>query len=225
MALQRDGKIVAAGWAGIPRPGFIGTDFGMVRYNPDGTLDTTFGTGGKVTTSFSGGSDAAHGVAIQGDGRIVAAGRTNKSSSDYDFALARYRVEADLSLSKTGPPGRVPTGRNMTYSMTVANNGPDQATEVTLIDQLPASVSFVSAAPSQGTCGESAGTVTCALGSMANGAVATVDIVVRPNSAGTITNTASVSALTPDPNEINNTDSVGTSICRITSRRSSIPCG
>jgi uncharacterized repeat protein (TIGR01451 family) len=128
-------------------------------------------------------------------------------------------------LTKSGPPGRVPTGRNMAYMLTVANNGPDQATEVTVIDQLPPGVSFVSAAPSQGSCGESVGIVTCALGSMANGATATVDIVVRPTLAGTITNTASVSALEADPNEINNTDSVETSVCRITSRRSSIPCG
>jgi uncharacterized repeat protein (TIGR01451 family) len=133
--------------------------------------------------------------------------------------------EADLSLMKAGPSGRVPTGRNMTYMLTVANNGPDEASRVTVVDQLPPEVSFVSAAPGQGSCGESVGTVTCILGQMANGATATVDIVVRPTSAGTVTNTASVSAFTPDPIEINNTDSVETSICRITSRRSSIPCG
>jgi uncharacterized repeat protein (TIGR01451 family) len=146
------------------------------------------------------------------------------SCTDLFYSSIAFPV-ADLSLIKTGPSGRVPTGRNMTYTLTVANNGPDEASEVTAIDQLPASVSFVSATPSQGSCGESAGIVTCALGQMANGATATVNIVVKPTLAGTITNTASVSAFEADPDEINNTDSVETSVCRITSRRSSIPCG
>jgi uncharacterized delta-60 repeat protein/uncharacterized repeat protein (TIGR01451 family) len=202
LALQEDGKIVAAG-------------SNLARYTTSGALDNTFGTGGKVITGFLSG-----GVTLQVDGKIVAAG-----GSGENFVVARYMVEADLSLNKTGPPGRVPTGRNMTYTLTVANNAPDVASEVNAIDQLPPTVSFVSAAPRQGSCSESAGTVICSLGSMANGAVAMVDIVVTPNSAGTVTNTASVSAITLDPNEINNTDSVATSICRITSRRTSIPCG
>jgi uncharacterized repeat protein (TIGR01451 family) len=112
-----------------------------------------------------------------------------------DIFYSSVRGEADLSLTKAGPLGRVPTGRNMTYTLTVANNGPDGASEVTVVDQLPPAVSLVSAAPSQGGCDESVGTVRCGLGSMANGATATVDIVVRPTLAGTILNTAGSAAL------------------------------
>jgi len=133
--------------------------------------------------------------------------------------------QADLSLTKADPPGRVPTGRDFTYTLTVTNNGPDDAQSVLVTDTLPSSVSFVSATPSQGSCGESGGTVTCTLGTMGSGAISTVDVVVTPNAVGTITNTASVSSLISDPNLTNNTDSEDTAVCRITSRRSSIPCG
>ena len=68
--MQPDGKIVAAGHA------IIGStaDFALVRYNLDGSLDTTFDTDGKVTTAFGSGNDTAFAVALQPDGKIVAAG-------------------------------------------------------------------------------------------------------------------------------------------------------
>jgi uncharacterized repeat protein (TIGR01451 family) len=132
---------------------------------------------------------------------------------------------ADLALTKTDPPGRVPVGRNMTYTLAVLNGGPDAASGVTVIDQLPPTVTFVSATQTQGTCGESGGNVTCTLGTIGNGGTATIHIVVTPTEPGTITNTASASSSTPDPHGENNSDSETTSVCRITSRRSSIPCG
>ena len=133
---------------------------------------------------------------------------------------------SDLSIVKTGPSGRQPTGRNMTYNLTVTNNGPDQAMEVVVNDWLPDTVTFVSATPSQGWCGvHIAGLVTCHPETLDNGATATISIVVKPTQAGLITNTATVSTSTPDPESGNDSSSVNTSICRITSRRSSIPCG
>jgi uncharacterized delta-60 repeat protein len=104
LAIQGDGKIVAAGFAVVTAP--VG-DFALARYNPDGTLDTAFGTGGKVTTDFRGGSDAAHGVAIQGDGKIVAAGVN--AIGNGDFALARYNADGTLD-GTFGTGGRVSTG-------------------------------------------------------------------------------------------------------------------
>ncbi|MBA3785485.1 MAG: hypothetical protein H0X15_08105, partial [Acidobacteria bacterium] len=66
VALQSDGKIVAVGQTGSP-----GTDFALVRYNTDGSLDNSFGAGGKVTTDFGSSEDVAYGVAIQTDGKIA----------------------------------------------------------------------------------------------------------------------------------------------------------
>lgn len=114
----------------------------------------------------------------------------------------------------------------MTYNLTVTNNGPDQAMEVVVNDWLPDTVTFVSATPSQGWCGvHIAGLVTCHPETLDNGATATISIVVKPTQPGMITNTATVSTSTPDPESGNDSSSVNTSICRITSRRSSIPCG
>ena len=94
LALHADGKIVVAGFrcVGVPSGCPLGSalDFALARYNPDGSLDATFGIGGKVTTDFSGGSDdRGYGVALQADGHIVAAGRTCTGSA-CAFALARY---------------------------------------------------------------------------------------------------------------------------------------
>jgi uncharacterized delta-60 repeat protein len=90
VALQADGKIVAAG-----RSGGSGGRFGLVRYNTDGTLDTTFGMDGKVRTNFTAGDDVANGVAVQADGKIVVVGSANFDK----FAVARY--EADGTLDST----------------------------------------------------------------------------------------------------------------------------
>lgn len=152
-------------------------------------------------------------------------GNLNGAINDQGTDTRNTAPAADLELTKTDPPGRAPTGRNMAYVLTVVNNGPNAASDVTLADQLPPSVTFVSTTPTQGTCGESGGTVTCNLGTIGRGDIATIDIVVKPTVPGTITNTASVSASTSDPNGDNNADSEDTSVCRITSRRSSIPCG
>ena len=75
---------------GRPRDGgATGSDFALARYNPDGSLDTTFSGDGKRTTNF-GGDDAANGVALQADGKIVAVGRGLGLDGTSDFALARY---------------------------------------------------------------------------------------------------------------------------------------
>lgn len=132
---------------------------------------------------------------------------------------------SDLSITKADSQDRAPVGRDLTYTLTVTNNGPDPAADVTVTDELPPSVLFVRSISSTGVCGDSHGTVSCTLGTMLNGATATIDIVVRPTVAGLITNTASVASSSSDSNQANNADSEDTSVCRITSRRSSIPCG
>jgi len=94
LAIQADGRIVLAGYSG----GYP-FDFALARYNPDGSLDTGFGTGGLVTTDFnSGDSDYGHAVAIQVDGRIVVAGSTGYPSHQ-DFALARYNIDGSLDTN------------------------------------------------------------------------------------------------------------------------------
>ncbi len=92
-ALQADGKIVVVGRAGGINPT---ADFGIIRYDTQGNPDPMFGMGGKVTTDFAGNFDAATGVAIQPDGKIVVAGVANGLGANSDFAVARYDASGVL---------------------------------------------------------------------------------------------------------------------------------
>ncbi|MCZ6731700.1 MAG: hypothetical protein O7B27_03975 [Gammaproteobacteria bacterium] len=100
---------------------------------------------------------------------------------------------ADLVVTKFGLPNPATVGNDLTYTITVRNNGPDSADNVMVMDTLPAGVTFVSATPSQGTCSESSGSVTCSLFTINNGANATVILTVTPTATNpTLSNTASV---------------------------------
>ena len=99
MAIQSDGRIVVAGTSN--------NDFALARYNADGSLDTSFGTGGKVTTDIDSGNDDANAVAVQPDGKIVAAG-SGVSGGGTRFALARYSADGSLDTS-FGTGGKLTT--------------------------------------------------------------------------------------------------------------------
>jgi uncharacterized repeat protein (TIGR01451 family) len=144
----------------------------------------------------------------------VSASTTDPSSSNNsDTADTTVAAgSADLSITKADSPDPATVGGRLTYALTVVNGGPDDAPDVNVSDALPSSVTFVSATPSQGSCSQSAGTVTCSLGAISNSGDSTVTIVVTPNSAGTITNGASVSASTSDPTSANNSDSEDTGV-------------
>ena len=87
IALQSDGKIVAAGYS---YTGSGNTDFALVRYNTDGTSDSSFSGDGKVITAISGLEDSATSVVLQSDGKIVAAGYSYNVDTSIDFTLVRY---------------------------------------------------------------------------------------------------------------------------------------
>jgi uncharacterized delta-60 repeat protein len=113
LALQPDGKIIAAGTDFFDfNPGDMSdTNFALARYNPDGSLDTTFGSGGTVTTDFLGAEDDAYSVLIQPDRKIVAVGSANSPFDYYDFAAARYSPNGTLDTTfGTGGKVRVDFG-------------------------------------------------------------------------------------------------------------------
>ena len=114
--------------------------------------------------------------------------------------------QADLAVTKVGNPNPVAPGDLLAYTIQVTNNGPAPSTAVTLVDILSATVDFVSAAPGPPTCTESAGTVTCDLGGLDVGDIATSTIVVIPTATGTIINIAKVTGMETDPVPANNTD-------------------
>lgn len=95
VAVQPDGRIVVAGHTATTA---TDTDFVLVRYNADGSLDPSFGTGGKVVTSLGPSGDRIHAIALQADGSIVVAGDSDRGSTTtgIDFALARYLPNGTL---------------------------------------------------------------------------------------------------------------------------------
>jgi uncharacterized delta-60 repeat protein len=123
IAIQSDGRIVAAGAVSNGTH----SDFAIARYNSNGTLDATFGTNGKVATGFSNTNDFAYALAIQSDGRIVAAGVTdNGPNIPGDFAVIRYNNDGSLDES-FGDNGKVSTdffgGDDSAHALKIQSDG------------------------------------------------------------------------------------------------------
>jgi uncharacterized repeat protein (TIGR01451 family) len=112
----------------------------------------------------------------------------------------------DLAIVKTANPTSLLKGGNVTYTLTVTNNGPVTDTAVQVADSLPAGVTFVSVTPSQGTC-TGGNLVQCTIGSMTSGQAVTITIVVNAPTVGTIVNTATVVGALPETTLTNNTSS------------------
>src|SRR5205085_3462095 len=123
-------------------------------------------------------------------------------------------ISADLAIAKTTASTGAPAGGTITYTITVANGGPNDASAVVMTDTLPASLLFQSiVAPAGFTCTTPAiganGTITCNAATLANGANAifTLTTKVAGNATGAIANGASVSSATFDPNNGNSSTS------------------
>ena len=118
--LQGDGRIIAGGSS----PSGLGADFGLVRYNGDGSLDARFGAGGIVHTDFGATDFFGSSLAIQQDGRILAAGSSDAAGTN-DFALARYGVDGTPDAT-FGTAGKVLTdfgGADVGSSLAIQHNG------------------------------------------------------------------------------------------------------
>ncbi|MGZ8190947.1 MAG: hypothetical protein ACXWTS_06915, partial [Methylococcaceae bacterium] len=103
VTVQADDKILVAGKSSNGS----NDDFALVRYNSDGSLDTSFSVDGKITTDIGSSTDSAQSVTVQADGKILVAGNSLVGSS-YDFALVRYNSDGSLDTSFSGD-GKVTT--------------------------------------------------------------------------------------------------------------------
>lgn len=147
-----------------------------------------------------------------GGAEAVQVAATAPPGTTWRGATLTVEAQADLQVTATDAPDPVTLGGTVTYTLTVRDAGPDDAAQVVLTDLLPVGATFVSAAASQGGCTRAAGTLTCALGTLAAGATATVEVVVRPDAAGALVNQASVAATEPDPSSLDNAASEATTV-------------
>ena len=160
-----------------------------------------------ASVSQSAAANVVNTASVSGGGELAAG---NDAASDPTAITS----SADLGVSQADAPDPVTVGAVETYTVTVHNGGPSDATGVMLTDTLPGAATYVGAAPSQGSCVQFAGTLTCSLGSLANGASATVAVQVSPTPAAgaTIVNTAGVAGNEPDANGANDSSAETTSV-------------
>lgn len=172
--------------------------------NGVGEGKTSLGTS-TITTDASG--HATINVTLpapSGANDIITATATDQASNETS-AFSRC-IGADLALTLSASPSTVAAGGTLTYTMKVTNNGPIDSTGSTVVDTLPAGVTFVSASPG---CGLASGKVTCNLGALASGASTTLSILATaPNHAASLTDTAVVTGNEKDFVASNNNASV-----------------
>jgi len=181
-------------------------DSGNHRLTCDlGTLAN--GTSAEVTIVVAVPSTLAAGSRLTNSASVSSSAHEDNPGDETASADTTVQVEADLALSKSDTPDPVLAGRQLSYQLTVTNNGPSQASGVVLSDNLPDQVAFVPA-QSDPRCSDSGGLVTCHLDTLARGGSRTVTIVVNvPHTVAmgaVLQNNASVSSGTDDPTTPNN---------------------
>ncbi|HEU4387617.1 MAG TPA: DUF11 domain-containing protein, partial [Blastocatellia bacterium] len=149
----------------------------------------------------------------------------NNPAEDDQASASVTPQQADLSLTKTASPNPAVAGQNLTYTLTLLNNGPTAASNVVVTDAVPANTTFVSATvvsgfgwsiaspPPGGT-----GNVVFSKSSVASGETNVLRVVVKVNTPlppnTTITNTATVTSSTPDPNSANDSGAAATAVAQ-----------
>ena len=183
-------------------------------------LNPNLGASAVVYSSFLGGTadDQGNAIAVDTNGNAYVGGQTSTNGFPVtpgaaftnlaglsEGFIAKISPSTDIALTMSGSPNPVLLGSNVTYTLVVTDVGELGATSVTVTDVLPATITYVSANTSVGTCTQIAGTVSCNLGSMSNNASATITIVGTATSAGLLTNTAKAFTTQTDGVPSNNT--------------------
>ncbi len=158
-----------------------------------------------LTVTVPGTTPLANSVTVDSD--AIDLNLSNNTAS----AATTVNPTANLSISKTDAPDPVLIGAPLTYTVSVANSGPNATTSVVVTDTLPGNVTFVGVTAPGWSCGQSSGVVTCSLAALAEGAAPDIVININaPDTPGVFANTASVSSALPDLTPANNSISITT---------------
>jgi uncharacterized repeat protein (TIGR01451 family) len=183
---------------------YVATDVGVFQTRNGGASWSTLGTGLPRVTVL--------GLTLHNPSRTLRASTHGRSMWDIHVPIA------DLAVSITESPNPAPHGTNLTYTLSVTNNGPDTATNTVVSDATPVGTTFVGFTTSVGTCTApavgSTGTLSCKVGNPASGAKTTVTMTVKDTAAAgsTLTNVGMASSTTPDPNTKSNSMTIKTSV-------------
>ena len=167
----------------------------------------TLASGASMTVTVTFAVPASHSGAIVNTATVSASTTDPDPGSNSSTVTTPVNASADLRLTKTGPASAT-AGQNVSYTLTLSNDGPSDAQGVSLDDPAPAGLTFVSAtAPCTGG-------FPCAIGTLASGASAsvTVTFAVAASQSGSIANTATASSTTTDPNPANNSSTATTPV-------------
>ena len=184
-----------------------GTDAFAARID---TTATTATAAGHYSTYLGGsGNDRGTGIAVDPQGASYVAGETASSnfpthnpfqsglSGSSDAFISKLGSSVTLSIAATATPSPTGVGNAVSFKYTITNNG-DLTTGITFSDVLPSGATFVSASTSPGSCGTPTGTpstLTCSIGTLNAGAIATVTVNLTPTVAGSLGNSGTVTVL------------------------------
>ena len=178
--------------------GTVTCDFGTLQ--PSNRITAT------LTLNATGSGPVANTVTVTANGPDLNPADNTASTT------TTVNPSADISVMAAAAPNPVHQGQNIIYTIAVQNGGPSTASNVRLTNTLPASVTYVSANPSQGSCSRSGQVVTCSFGNMASSASTMVTIVAQAGAGGTINNVARAGSANSDSNAANNTANTSTRV-------------
>ena len=178
----------------------------------------TFASGANAQFTLTANIDPSFTGTLSNTASIFGPNADTNPNNNSATAVTTVTASADLSVNKTGP-ATANAGTDITYTITLTNNGPSNAASVSLTDAVPANTTFVSASQTTGSgspfsCTKPSvggtGTVNCTLASFAPGsATFSITVHISPGATGTvISNTANATTTTTDPNPVNNTSTV-----------------
>jgi uncharacterized repeat protein (TIGR01451 family) len=182
----------------------IGTNFSSVTTLFIGPQTIMVGTNQSLPYSIVAGGVDYDTLVTSDVTNLVTTTNTSTYLNSAEYVMTGTVAQVDVALNVTAAPNPVAVGAPLTYSLTVTNNSSTTASGVVVSNTLPPGVTVFSLLPSQGAATNQSGIVTYSVGSLTNSHAATLAIVVVPNAAGVLTNTAIAFSAQTDSQPANN---------------------